>query len=314
MQLAVGVAAQPDDAVAERRAAARASRPAARRPAHDVAADDDRRVVRHLREHRLERREVAVDVVERRDGHRESADDLELEPASRLDAAGAHDRAQRAGDAGPGGRSPCRRRPRRRAAGGRASRRRPRPARRARRRARRRAGARARRAARATAYAMPCVFRSFATDSVGCAPFASQPRTFSSSSSMSDGFVLRVVAADDLDELAVARRARVGGDDAVDRVLLRADPRQPQLHCHSLTSSLSSSCACWTTCGSRSGAACRSAWQALAPAIPGERGILPDPIDLHHLRHLLAGLDQLVHLLDRGAASRRRSACAASRR
>src|SRR5262249_24777101 len=35
---------------------------------------------------------------------------------------------------------------------------------------------------------------------------------------------LRVVAADDLDELAVARRARVGGDDAVDRVLLRADP------------------------------------------------------------------------------------------
>src|SRR5438093_5039822 len=43
---------------------------------------------------------------------------------------------------------------------------------------------------------------------------------------------LRVVAADDLDELAVARRARVGGDDAVDRILLRADPRQPELHCH----------------------------------------------------------------------------------
>src|ERR687885_797843 len=43
---------------------------------------------------------------------------------------------------------------------------------------------------------------------------------------------LRVVAPHDLDELAVARRARVGGDDAVDRVLLRPDPRQPQLHCH----------------------------------------------------------------------------------
>src|SRR5205823_6719438 len=43
---------------------------------------------------------------------------------------------------------------------------------------------------------------------------------------------LRVVATDYLDELAVARRARIGGDDAVDRVLLRPDPRQPELHCH----------------------------------------------------------------------------------
>src|SRR5439155_14553326 len=43
---------------------------------------------------------------------------------------------------------------------------------------------------------------------------------------------LRVVPPDDLDELAVARRARVGCDDAVDRILLRPDPRQPQLDCH----------------------------------------------------------------------------------
>src|SRR3954452_21390691 len=75
---------------------------------------------------------------------------------------------------------------------------------------------------------------------------------------------LRVVAADDLDELAVARRARIGGDDAVDRVLLRADPRQPEIHCPPVTFSLSSSV--WTsTCGWRSGAA------ALAPAA-GLRG------------------------------------------
>src|SRR5207302_2925049 len=65
---------------------------------------------------------------------------------------------------------------------------------------------------------------------------------------------LRVVAADDLDELAVARRARIGGDDAVDRVLLRADPRQSQFHCHLATFSLSS-CVWTSTCVLRSGAA-----------------------------------------------------------
>src|SRR5437763_4536685 len=43
---------------------------------------------------------------------------------------------------------------------------------------------------------------------------------------------LRVVAPDDLDELAVARRARVGGDDAENRILLRSNPREPQLHSH----------------------------------------------------------------------------------
>src|SRR5436305_13401227 len=46
------------------------------------------------------------------------------------------------------------------------------------------------------------------------------------------GIGLRVVATDDLDELAVARGTRVGSNDAVDRILLRADARQPQLDCH----------------------------------------------------------------------------------
>src|SRR5438874_12427895 len=39
---------------------------------------------------------------------------------------------------------------------------------------------------------------------------------------------LRVVTPNDLDELAVARGARICRDDAVDRVLLRPDTRQPQ--------------------------------------------------------------------------------------
>src|SRR5204862_6601742 len=46
------------------------------------------------------------------------------------------------------------------------------------------------------------------------------------------GLGLRVVTTDDLEEPAVARRARVGGDDAVDRVLLGAHPREPELDCH----------------------------------------------------------------------------------
>ena len=93
MQLAVGVTTHPDDPVAEptqprehfgRLLAART----------DVAADDDRRVVRHLREDGVERGEVAVDVVQRRDGGH-LVGDLELEPAARLHPAGADDRAQR---------------------------------------------------------------------------------------------------------------------------------------------------------------------------------------------------------------------------
>jgi hypothetical protein len=68
-QLAVGVATEPADAVAE------AAQPFERlggllAAGADVAADDDRRVARDLREHRVECGEVAVDVVERRDAHR----------------------------------------------------------------------------------------------------------------------------------------------------------------------------------------------------------------------------------------------------
>src|SRR4029079_17667601 len=75
---------------------------------------------------------------------------------------------------------------------------------------------------------------------------------------------LRVVAADDLDELAVARRARIGGDDAVDRVLLRADPRQPELHCHPVTFSLSVSSACCSPCESHSAWASTRGWEERA--------------------------------------------------
>ena len=67
MQLAVGVAAQPHDAVAE----AAEPRERLRRllaAGADVAAHHDGRVVGHLREHGFERGEVAVDVVESGDG------------------------------------------------------------------------------------------------------------------------------------------------------------------------------------------------------------------------------------------------------
>ena len=47
------------------------------------------------------------------------------------------------------------------------------------------------------------------------------------------GVGLRVVAPDDLDEPAVARRAAVGDDDPVDRILLRAHPGQPDACSHS---------------------------------------------------------------------------------
>src|SRR5580765_1631231 len=58
--------------------------------------------------------------------------------------------------------------------------------------------------------------------------------------------VLRVVAPDDLDELAVARRARVGDHDAVHRVLLRPDTRQSHANCQTTTSWIFVvSCVCW---------------------------------------------------------------------
>src|SRR5918999_1592785 len=60
------------------------------------------------------------------------------------------------------------------------------------------------------------------------------------------GVGLRVVAPDDLDEAPVPRRARVGDDDAVDRVLLRADARQPDPYSH--LSPWKLSCASGTLC------------------------------------------------------------------
>src|SRR3989442_7786998 len=66
------------------------------------------------------------------------------------------------------------------------------------------------------------------------------------------GIVLRVVPPHDLDELAVPRRAGVGHDDAVDRVLLRTDARQPHPYSQTVTSVSSiASCGCWTSspCG-----------------------------------------------------------------
>ena len=116
-----------------------------------------------------------------------SVDDLELEPASRLDAAGADDRAQRAresalaadhladvvlGDVQPEDERAVvapRTSSTRTASGSSTS---------------RRASSAT---SSATRYSMPWILRSFATVSVGCAPFSSQPRTFSSSRSMSDG-------------------------------------------------------------------------------------------------------------------------------
>src|SRR5262245_38550977 len=46
------------------------------------------------------------------------------------------------------------------------------------------------------------------------------------------GLGLWVVAPDDLEELAVAGRARVRDDDTVDRILLRPDTGQPHVNCH----------------------------------------------------------------------------------
>src|SRR5436190_8748480 len=88
--------------------------------------------------------------------------------------------------------------------------------------------------------------------------------------------VLRVVAPDDLDELAVAGGARVGGHDAIDRILLRADPGQAELHCHLITSLLSSF-ACFRTCGWRSGGASRSAAPAWCLKRRGDWASFPSP-------------------------------------
>src|SRR5436309_2606670 len=102
---------------------------------------------------------------------------------------------------------------------------------------------------------------------------------------------LGVVAPDDLDEPAVARRARIGHHDAVDRVLLRAHPRQSHSHCHLLPRlSLRLALVLGPAHGRR--AAVRKCGH---PALPHL---------LHHLRHLPAPLEQLVDLLHRRARAR----------
>src|SRR5262245_3031403 len=92
---------------------------------------------------------------------------------------------------------------------------------------------------------------------------------------------LRVVAAHDLDELAVSRRARVGNDHPVDRVLLRPDTGQAHANCHLSPLLLS-----------------------LLQELRWEPRHFAFLHLLHHLLHLLAGREQLVDLLDRGAAAR----------
>src|SRR5512142_535984 len=46
----------------------------------------------------------------------------------------------------------------------------------------------------------------------------------------------RVVRAEYVEETAVARRPRISGHDTVVRPLVRSLPRQPDLHCHPITS------------------------------------------------------------------------------
>ena len=69
VQVALRVSANPDRPLAE--TAQKCQALAWERPGADVAADEHhvRRLVSHVGEHRLESREVPVDVVERRDAH-----------------------------------------------------------------------------------------------------------------------------------------------------------------------------------------------------------------------------------------------------
>ena len=67
-QLAIGVPAQPADTLAE--SVQPFERLRREEAGDDVAADDDQGLVGHIREHRLERGQIAVDVVQRRDPRR----------------------------------------------------------------------------------------------------------------------------------------------------------------------------------------------------------------------------------------------------
>ena len=74
-----------------------------------------------------------------------------------------------------------------------------------------------------------------ATRSVGCAPLAIQALAFSTSStrrSAASFGLQRIEGAELLDEAAVARQARVGDDNAVERTLLGAAARQTNFQRH----------------------------------------------------------------------------------
>src|SRR5262249_43790168 len=81
--------------------------------------------------------------------------------------------------------------------------------------------------------------------------------------------VLRVVAPHDLDELAVARRARIGHHDAIHRVLLRPDARQP--HTYQTVTSVTwiASYVCWPSSPYAAAA-------ASAPPFPAAQGACLD--------------------------------------
>lgn len=71
-QLAVAVAAQPDRALAKPVETHEGLR--RERSVHVITTKDDRRVLRHFREDSVQRRQVGVNVVQRRNSH--SSDDL----------------------------------------------------------------------------------------------------------------------------------------------------------------------------------------------------------------------------------------------
>ena len=78
----------------------------------------------------------------------------------------------------------------------------------------------------------PETVSSFCTCSVGCAPLRSHASALSPSMSTTDGSWRGRVLADDLDEAAVAGRARVGDDDAVASAASSCPPHQADLDGH----------------------------------------------------------------------------------
>ena len=119
----------------------------------------------------------------------------------------------------------------------------------------------------------------------------------------------RVVGAQHLDEAAVARAARIGDDDAVERALLGAAARQTNSHAHAVGPFLFFSCAAdlsspWSSSFvvRLSAAAASRAAACRAAAAAAEQAALAHLADLlHHRRHLLMLLQQAVDVLHRRA-------------